>query len=187
MSAQPVPGTVGDVLGNAGVVVSLTYMGRPHPVSYPTPRVLDRVEKLVAQRASAAIAELADVLPPAEHQSAKDRFHELLLAKEHGTGGKLWVKEFEADGGLRGVLMMLWACLEEGRDISKDKAKLAPPIPFEDMATVLQESPDAQTAILMVLPDFIRAAGQRRKFPAAMIAEMESRIRESIPGASPAA
>jgi len=176
---EPIPGTVGDVLGAAGAPIALTFRGASHPVSYPTLRVLDRAEKLVAMRASAAIAELADVLPTEELAEQKRELNSMIRSKQHGTGGKLWAEEFGQDGGMRGVLIMLWCCLEEARD-GKPKESLPPPVAFDDMPLLLSESPDVFAVMGIVVPDFIRAAGTRRRLPAASLDSLQSQFGEAV-------
>lgn len=185
MSTDPAPLSTGDVLGEAGVPVSLTFRGRPHPVSPPVPRVIDRVEKLVAFRANAAANDLADALPPADAAALKASVLADLKARQHATGGTLWAAEFGADGGQRGTHLMLFACLEDAREQAKDPTALPPPIPFDDMADVLAESPDAAAVVAVMLPDFLRAAGKRRKFPAATVERMVAQAVRSLKAASP--
>lgn len=170
--------TVGDVLGSSGAPLCLTYLGKSHPVSPPTLRVLDRVEKFVAKRAAESLAELASVLSPAELQRQQKSLDTAIRAREYATGGELWAAEFRSDGGNRGMLIMLWCCLEEARESTKRPTELPPPIPFDDMPTVLQESPDAGTVMAMVLPDFSRAVGKRRRLPAAMMDTLENHLKE---------
>lgn len=165
MSDSTKPVTAGDLLGSAGVPIFLTYRGKQYPVSPPTLRVLDRIEKLVVRRAIDSIEALQDVLTPAEYAAQSQELNSLIRAKEHGTGGKLWATEFTAEGGLRGVMLLLWACLEEARDPKVEG------IDFEDMPQVFAESPDASAIVAQVMPDFTRAVGQRRKIPTAKLEE----------------
>jgi hypothetical protein len=163
--------SAGDVLGAAGAPVSLRFDGKEYPVAYPTLRAIDRIEKLVA--------ELADVLTPQEMAEAKADLQQKVRAKQHATGGSMWLEEFGADGGARGLLLMFWACLEEARE----KVPLATrpdPIPFDEMPRLLAESPDAMNAVALVLPDFTRAVGAKLKLPAASRAKLEERMRDGV-------
>jgi hypothetical protein len=171
--------SAGDVLGAAGAPVSLRFDGKEYPVAYPTLRAIDRIEKLVVRRATDAIAELADVLTPQEMAEAKADLQQKVRAKQHATGGSMWLEEFGADGGARGLLLMFWACLEEARE----KVPLATrpdPIPFDEMPRLLAESPDAMNAVALVLPDFTRAVGAKLKLPAASRAKLEERMRDGV-------
>lgn len=179
MSDSSGAASAGDVLGGAGVPLELTYKGRKHPVSPPTLAVLDRVEKAVAARAAAAVGELADVLPPKDFADLKADLMAKLRAKEHATGGVLWQAEFAADGGLRGLQLVLWACLEDARERAADKATLPPPVPFEQLPDVFADSPDAEAVAAVLLPDFFRAAAKRRRVPAAAV---ESALARTLPG-----
>lgn len=161
----------GDLLGASGVPLSLRFDGREHPVSYPTLRVLDRVEKLVVRRAIDAIEELATVLSREEMAAARAELNSMVRAREHATGGRLWAQEFGADGGLRGLQLLLWACMEEGRE-ALPIAERGQPVPFDDMPTIMAESPDAGSVIAQVLPDFTAAVGKKRKIPAAKLQQM---------------
>ena len=159
----------GDVLGAAGATLTVTYRDKKHPVSRPTARVLDRVEMLVAQNQNAAANDLAGVLPPKDVAAMKADLMTKLRAREHVTGGSLWASEMEADGGMRGLQMVFWSCLEEAREKASDKAGLPPPIKIEEIPAVLAESPDAEMVARLLLPDFFQAAQRRRGVPAAKI------------------
>lgn len=161
--------SAGDALGAAGAPVRLTFRGHTHPVSPPTARVIDRVEKLVAFRVNAAAHELADTLPAADAHALRQSVLDDLKARRHATGGPLWAAEFAGDGGQRGTWLMLFACLEEGRAEEPEKDSLPPPLAFEDMPDVLAESPDAAAVVAVLLPDFIRAAGRKGRLPAAAV------------------
>ena len=170
----------GDLLGSAGVPLSVTYRGHQHPVSPPTLAVLDRVEKLVAARQNAAVNDLEGVLPAADHAELKADLMAQLKAREHRTGGRLWAAEFAADGGQRGLCLMLWGCLEEARSQAADPKSLPPATPFDDVPALLRESPDAEMVAAVLLPDFISAVGQRRNLPAAAVGEMIRRYQEAL-------
>lgn len=174
------PASAGDLLGSAGVPLSITFRDKAHPVSPPTLAVLDRVEKLVAVRQNEAVNELDGVLPPEDVETNRQDLMAKLRAKEHRTGGKLWATEFAADGGARGLCLMLWACLEEGRKQASDPKTLPPAIAFDDIPAVLAESPDAQMVAAVLLPSFMQAVGERRKLPAAAVAEMVERYRAAL-------
>ena len=161
----------GDVLGAAGATLTVTYKDRQHPVSRPTARVLDRVEMLVAQNQNAATNEMAGILPAKDAAAMKADLMTKLRAREHATGGTLWAAEMEADGGMRGLQMVFWSCLEDARERSADKAGLPPPIKIEEIPAVLAESPDAEMVARLLLPDFFQAAQRRRGVPAAKKSE----------------
>lgn len=171
---------LGGLLGDSGAPLALTFRDRSHPISPPTAAVLDRVEKLVALRANEMAEEMARTLPPAAARRHADRLDAKLGAGQHKTGGELWAAEFEADGGARGLQLILFCCLEDARARAADKDALPKAIPFDDIPTVLDESPDAGVVAKLLLPDFFRAAGARRKLPAA---EVDRRIRAAVEAA----
>jgi len=171
------PGTVGDVLGTAGVPWTITYLERTHPVAPATLRVLDHVEKLIAQRAIAAVAAMGEYLSPAEHQYERDALSELLRTRQHATLGKLWNAEFKTGEGL---LLIYWCCIAEARETAANKASLPPPIPLEKMAKVLRESPDADAVFPLVVPSFFDAVGSRKDLPAAQTERMKASIQAAI-------
>lgn len=163
--ANDPPATAGDVLGTP---LSLTYQGHTHPVWRPTLRVLDRVEELVAQRAVAA-CERQKFLPPKVYAELKERLYAKLGAEEHATGGSLWQDQFNADGGARGLSLILFCCLAEARDRAADKSALPPAIPFEDLPAVLNEAPEAARVGRALLKGFFKLAAGKRKIPAAAV------------------
>lgn len=166
MSEEAAPATAGDVIGSP---LTLTYKGNAHPVSRPVLRVLDRVEELVALRAVAANERQSKYLPAAVSARREKELFAKLDACENATGGKLWQAEFEADGGARGLQLILFACLEVGREKAKDKESLPPPIPFEDITDVLNQSPEAAYVSRAVVRGFFTRAAERRKIPAAQV------------------
>ena len=184
MSVENPVGTVGDVLGIAGVPMTITYEGKQHPVSPPTLRVLDRVEKLVAQRAMAAVNEMADYLSTADYTAQKEALEGLLRTRQHATLGKLWAEEFKTSSGLT---LLYWACLEEARDQSPNPKQLPPQIPLDKMSKLLRESPDATMVFMIVVPSFIQAVGEKANLPLSQIEEMTQKVLANLskPVASP--
>lgn len=172
------PSTVplGKVLGAAGAPMTLTYNGKEHPVSPANLRVHDRVEKFVAKLASAELAELKDTLPPEEFEAMRGELGSLIRKGEHKTLGKLWLEQIYADGGARGILIMLHCCLEEARDSAKRPKELPAPIPFGDLNDVLQDSPDAREVLAVMVPDFFRVAATNKRIPKEKRAELETKI-----------
>lgn len=177
--------SAGDVLGTP---LSLTYKGHTHPVWRPTLRVLDRVEELVAQRAVAAAEKQAKYLPPKTVAKREKELFAKLDAEENATGGKLWQGEFQGDGGARGMCLILFACLEEARSKTADKSALPPAIPFDDVAEVLNESPEAAAVGKVLLKSFFSLAARRKKTPVAAVekamAEVEEMAAEKPPPAT---
>lgn len=157
--------TAGDVLGTP---LSLTYRGHVHPVWRPTLRVLDRVEELVALRAVDA-CERQKFLPPKVYAELKDGVYARLRAEEHATGGSLWQEQFQADGGARGLLLILAACLAEARDKAADKSTLPPPIPFDDLTDVLNEAPEGAAVGRAILKSFFSLCAKRKRAPAGVV------------------
>jgi hypothetical protein len=160
------PLSAGDLLGSAGVPLHITHNGHPHPLAPPDSlRVLDRVEKVIATQAAAEVARQAEYMPRAFAAKQEADLLRRLRLREHATGGAVWAEEFQADGGARGVLLVLYACLLEGRDLCRDKVSLPPPIGWDDLPAVLKSSPDAQTVAALLVPDFFRAVGVRKNLP----------------------
>lgn len=174
------PTSAADILGVSGTPVTITYKGQRHPISPPVATVLDLVEQTVARRALQAIQDDAEFMPPEWTAEQRAQLGALMRQREHATGGKLWAAEFSADGGMRGLQLVLWACLEDARTRAKDKATLPPAIPFDDMTTVLAESPDAGAVAELWMPDFFKAAGKRRKMPAAVVEKAIAKIKPVV-------
>lgn len=180
MPTDPLPASAGDVLGAAGTPLTLTYRGQAHPASPATLAVVDRVEKLVAARQTAAVSELEGVLSPAELADLRRDLRAGLKAREHATGGSMWASEMGADGGTRGLMLILFACLEQARETAKDPKSLPPPISFEDMTTVLFESPDAAEVAALLMPDFFLRVGERKKLPPATVQKLVADYQEAV-------
>lgn len=177
MSVENPVGTVGDVLGSAGVPMTITYEGKQHPVSPPTLRVLDRVEKLVARLAVDSITKLADILAPVDYAARMAALQDKLETNAYGTMQPLWLATVRTAGGLSAIY---WACLQEARESAPDKKALPPEIPFDKMATLLRESPDAATVFVMVVPNFFEAAFEKAELPVAQTQPLILTIRDGI-------
>jgi hypothetical protein len=182
------PLSAGDLLGSDGVPNAVTHDGRSHPLAPPDMLgVLERVEATIAQQAVAELGRQAAFMPKEWTAKREKDLMRRLGLREHRTGGAMWAEEFEADGGTRGVLLVLYACLVEGRDLAKDKAALPPPIAFDDLPGVLLQSPDAKTVAALLVPDFFgKVAGVRNLPPeavAAMVAEFQRVAAAALPPA----
>lgn len=175
------PTSAGDILGGSAIPLTITFRGKTHTVSPPTLAVLDRVEKLVAMQAAESIREQAEYMPPEWVKQQEDKLGAMLRVREHRTGGKLWQEAFEADGGLRALQLMLFACLEEARAGTADQQSLPPPIRFESIPDLLAESAEAGTVANLLLPDFFRAAAKRRKASAAAVEQAIEKARQNQP------
>jgi len=188
-------GTVGDMLGASGSTLTLTWNGVKYPVAYPTLKVTDRVEKLVARRALDEIAALKEILSQGEFAEMKAELNSQIRAGQHGSGGAMWVAEFTADGGSRGLCFILWASLAEARESlpPAERAKI-PEIAFDDIPKVIEESEDAAMVLAMISPDFVKAVGIRKRINTAkmeaglreMVANLKSKQSQPQPGTMPA-
>lgn len=156
--------------------MTLTYNGHEHPVAPATLRVLDRVEKMVAKLASSELAALKDTLDADEYDALRGDFGAMLRAGDHKTYGKIWMEQIYAEAGSRGVRIMLFCCLEEGRDLSKRPKELPDAIPFDRMFDVLQESPDAKEVLAIMVPDFFHATLGDKRVPKEKRAELGQRM-----------
>ncbi len=165
------PTSAADILGVAGAPMFITYRGHQHPVSPPVATVLDLVEQTVARRALEQIKADAEFMPPEWTAKQEKDLGALMRQREHATGGSLWAAEMGAEGGVRGLQLILWASLEDARRRAKDKAALPPAIKFDDIPDVLEESPDAEAVANLLLPAFFKATGKRLKLPAAATAK----------------
>lgn len=174
------PTSAADILGVSGTPVFITYKDQQHPISPPVATVLDLVEQTVARRALAAIRKDAEFMPPEWTAGQEKDLGAMMRQREHATGGTLWAAEMGADGGMRGLQLVLWASLEDARNRTKDKTTLPPAIPFDDIPAVLEESPDAGAVANLLLPDFFRAAGKRRKMPAAVVEKAIAKIKPVV-------
>lgn len=179
-SPQTVP--LSRILGAAGAPMTLTYNGHEHPVAPATLRVLDRVEKMVAKLASSELAALKDALDAAEYADLRGDFGAMLRAGDHKTYGKIWMEQIYAEAGTRGVRIVLFCCLEEGRDLSKRPKELPDALPFDAMFDVLQNSPDAKEVLAIMVPDFFRATLEDKRIPKEKRAELTQKLGEIAAG-----
>lgn len=168
MSDEVVPATAGDVLGTP---LSVTYKGGVHPVCRPTLAVLDRVEEMVALRAVRECEKQAKYLPAAVSARREKELFAKLDAAENASGGRLWQAEMEADDGARGFYLMLYACLQVGREKAKDKDSLPPPVAFEDMPDLVATAPEMAVVSRAVVRGFFTKVAERRRLPAGAVEE----------------
>jgi hypothetical protein len=153
-------------MGNDGTPHTLRWNGRDYPVGEPCPAVVDRIEKHVIRAALDGLEEAKGAMTPAEQRRADDALQAAIRTRQHRPGGALWAAEMAADGGVRGLVLMLWSCMAEAHE-GKDRP---PPTPDDVWAMYHEANAEVLAAAALVLPDFTRRAGERRKLPPAAIA-----------------
>jgi hypothetical protein len=159
----PRPGSVSDVIGDAGPCPTVNWNGKAYRVGRPTPAVLAAVEFEVARVATAEVKALAEALDPQEYAALRESHHRGLLARSHRVGGPQWNATF---AGPNGQLLILWALVAANH----------PEFTTADALSMARDSPDeAEAALLLAAPDFFRLVGGRSGTPPA---EVEARVAE---------
>jgi hypothetical protein len=167
-------GSVADVLGAAGPCPTVAWQGHEYKVGWPVPTVLARIELEIARAAAEECKALAGVLAA---DDAPD-LRAILLARHHRVGGPLWNEAFRT---ARGVLYILWSCVQEHH----------PEFGLRDAEAMMRECPtEVEAATLIVAPDFTRLVGRATNAPPAevekQIAKVHARLaKRSCPPSSP--
>jgi hypothetical protein len=135
---------------------------------------------MVGKLASADLAALKPSLPPEEYDQFRADLGAMMRAGEYKTFGRLWAEQFNAEGGKRGMSILLFCSMEEGRELSKNPRAMPELLPFSEMMKVLRDSPDAKEVAAMVLPDFFRAAGASLDLPPEKMQAIEEVILKTL-------
>jgi hypothetical protein len=129
MSADSVPPSASDALGNGGALPEVRWQGRAYPVATPTPLVLKAVEQMVARLAWDNTQAMKAVLGPQEWAELKAETVTALQARKWAFAQPLFN---EVLSGPDGNALILWGCL----------SAMTPAVTLGDVKRMQQEAAD---------------------------------------------
>lgn len=159
------PASMGDHLGNAGPLPTITWQSKELQVMYPDNFVAARVELAIAKEAVDEATSLAQVTP-----SIVDYTSRLLVNREHRMGGTLNLSKL---GTPEGQYLMLWACVScvKGQEW----------FTLDECAAYAESNPvQAKLTLALVVPGFLELAAARKKVPPEQRAKMLKELKSAI-------
>jgi hypothetical protein len=145
MSAEQVPPSVSDAMGNAGDLPTIAWNGKSYPVEFPDVYAIQRVEKEVARLAWENVGNLKAAMPPAAWAELKAETVAAIQSRQWAFGFGLFAS---ALAGPDGDSLILWGCM----------AGKSPGLTLGDVSRMQSESAaDCEFALLMVQAPFFAA------------------------------
>lgn len=143
--------SVGSLLGEAGGCPVVEWNGRKWKIAHPVQKAKAQLEKVLAARHLAAVAELKDALPPASYEAAWAEAVRLVGTGHFRTFRRGWQQEMT--GGASSLLLLLGLLRCHQDDATEaDAAGLLAERPEETVAALVQVFPALFASLAGDLP-----------------------------------